>query len=107
MSPEGHTENPAILIWMSYVVNVTFRVVFKIHAKDITNSFRLYHTSILKAMRLQSNDFDILEEILIKAVTHRPPARVMRGASHLWPPQGRRKQAQAGAICFWLSDNAA
>jgi dolichol-phosphate mannosyltransferase len=72
----GRTENPAILIWMSYAVNLTFRVVFNIHAKDVTNSFRLYRTSILKAMRLQSNDFDILEEILIKAVTHRPPARV-------------------------------
>ena len=72
----GHTENPAILIWMSYVLNLTFRIVFNIHAKDVTNSFRLYHTSILRPMRLDSNDFDILEEILIKAVTHRPPARV-------------------------------
>jgi dolichol-phosphate mannosyltransferase len=72
----GHTENPRILIWMSYAVNVTFRVVFNIHAKDVTNSFRLYRTAVLKSMRLQSNDFDILEEILIKAVTHRPPARV-------------------------------
>jgi dolichol-phosphate mannosyltransferase len=73
----GHTENPAILIWMSYAVNLTFRVVFKIHAKDVTNSFRLYRTAILKPMRLQSNDFDVLEEILIKAVTHRPPARIV------------------------------
>jgi dolichol-phosphate mannosyltransferase len=72
----GHTENPAVLIWMSYVLNLTFRVVFSIHAKDVTNSFRLYHTSILKPMHLYSDDFDILEEILIKAVTHRPPARV-------------------------------
>jgi dolichol-phosphate mannosyltransferase len=72
----GRTENPAILIWMSYAVNLTFRVVFNIRARDVTNSFRLYRTSILKPMRLQSNDFDILEEILIKAVTHRPPARV-------------------------------
>lgn len=72
----GHTENPAILIWMSYALNVTFRVVFKLHAKDVTNSFRLYRAAILKPMRLGSNDFDILEEILIKAVTHRPPARV-------------------------------
>jgi dolichol-phosphate mannosyltransferase len=72
----GHTENPAILIWMSYVVNLTFRVVFNIHARDITNSLRLYRTAILKPMRLESNDFDILEEMLIKAVTHRPPARV-------------------------------
>jgi len=27
-------------------------------------------------MRLESNNFDILEEILIRCVTHRPPARV-------------------------------
>lgn len=73
----GHTENPAILIWMSYAVNLTFRLVFNLHAKDVTNSFRLYHTALLKAMRLESNDFDILEEILIKAVTHRPPARLL------------------------------
>jgi dolichol-phosphate mannosyltransferase len=72
----GHTENPAILIWMSYLVNLTFRVVFKLSARDVTNSFRLYRTEILKPMRLESNAFDILEEILIRAVTHRPPARV-------------------------------
>jgi dolichol-phosphate mannosyltransferase len=72
----GHTENPAVLIWMSYVLNLTFRLAFNIHAKDVTNSFRLYRTEILKPMKLESDDFDILEEILIKAVTHRPPARV-------------------------------
>jgi dolichol-phosphate mannosyltransferase len=72
----GHTENPAILIWMSYAVNLTFRLVFNLRAQDVTNSFRLYRTTVLKPMRLDSNDFDILEEILIKAVTHRPPARV-------------------------------
>jgi dolichol-phosphate mannosyltransferase len=72
----GHTENPAILIWMSYAVNLTFRVVFNIRARDVTNSFRLYRTAVLKPMRLDSNDFDILEEILIKAVTRHPPARI-------------------------------
>ena len=72
----GHTENPAILIWMSYVVNLTFRIAFHITAKDVTNSFRLYRTAILKPLQLQSNAFDILEEILIRAVTHQPPARV-------------------------------
>jgi len=72
----GHTENPAVLIWMSYVVNLTFRVAFKLTARDVTNSFRLYRTEILKGMRLESNNFDILEEILIRCVTHRPPAQV-------------------------------
>ena len=43
----------------------------------MTNSFRLYRRSILTPMRLESNDFDILEEILIKAVMRRPPARIV------------------------------
>ncbi len=72
----GHTENPLILIWMSYAVNLTFRIAFSIHAKDVTNSFRLYRGSVLRSMRLESNDFDILEEILVKAVIRRPAARV-------------------------------
>lgn len=72
----GHTENPLVLIWMSYAVNLVFRVVFNLNAKDVSNSLRLYRTSLLKPMRLESGDFDILEEILIKAVTHRPPARL-------------------------------
>jgi dolichol-phosphate mannosyltransferase len=72
----GHTENPAILIVMSYVLNLTFRLVFNIHARDVTNSFRLYRTALLKPLKLESDDFDILEEILIKAVTHQPPARI-------------------------------
>jgi dolichol-phosphate mannosyltransferase len=87
----GHTENPAILIWMSYAVNLTFRVAFGLNAKDVTNSFRLYRTAILKPMRLDSNDFDILEEILIKAVTHRPPARI----SEVPVTFGRRKGGES------------
>jgi dolichol-phosphate mannosyltransferase len=75
-APGGHTENPAVLIWMSYIVNLTFRLAFSIHAKDVTNSFRLYRRSVLTPLCLESNDFEILEEILIKAIIHRPPARI-------------------------------
>jgi dolichol-phosphate mannosyltransferase len=75
-APGGHTDNPAVLIWMSYVLNLTFRVVFSIRAKDVTNSFRLYRRDILTPLRLESNDFDILEEILIKATLRKPPATI-------------------------------
>jgi dolichol-phosphate mannosyltransferase len=75
-APGGHTDNPLILIWMSYIVNLTFRIAFSIHAKDVTNSFRLYRREILTSLRLESDDFDILEEILIKASLHNPPARI-------------------------------
>ena len=75
-APGGHTENPAVLIWMSYVLNLTFRIAFRIRAKDVTNSFRLYRREILTPLRLESNDFDILEEILIKVTLRKPPARL-------------------------------
>ncbi len=72
----GQTENPRILIFMSWVLNLTFRLTFNIKAKDVTNSFRLYRTDLLRPIHLESNAFDILEELLIKAVTRRPPATV-------------------------------
>lgn len=72
----GHTENPWPLIFMSYVVNLVFRLVFSIHAKDITTSFRLYRRDIFNDLRLVSNDFDILEEILIKASILNPQIRL-------------------------------
>jgi dolichol-phosphate mannosyltransferase len=75
-APGGHTENPAILIIMSYVLNLTFRIAFSIRAKDVTNSFRLYRRGILTSLRLESNDFDILEELLIKVTLRRPPVKI-------------------------------
>ena len=75
-APGGHTDNPLVLIWMSYIVNLTFRLVFSIRAKDVTNSFRLYRRSTLSSLKLESDNFDILEEILIKAVIQQPPARI-------------------------------
>jgi len=72
----GHTENPVVLVFMSYLLNLTFRVAFSIRAKDVTNSFRLYHRDILTPLRLESNDFDILEELLIKVSIRNPGLRI-------------------------------
>jgi dolichol-phosphate mannosyltransferase len=61
----GHTENPAILIFLSWVVNVTFRVAFRLHCKDVSNSFRLYRAEFLKPLELKCHHFDVVEELLI------------------------------------------
>lgn len=87
----GHTENPAILVWMSNAVNLVYRAVFSLPAKDVTNSFRLYHRSVLAPLKLESNDFDILEEILIKATIRQPPARI----AEIPVTFGRRKAGES------------
>jgi dolichol-phosphate mannosyltransferase len=73
----GATENPLILIFMSWVVNVTFRVCFGLKAKDVTNSLRLYRGDMLRSEKLTSDNFDIIEEILIHLSGKRHKARIV------------------------------
>ncbi len=62
----GNSDNNLILKFMSYCVNWTFRFLFNLNVKDISNSFRLYDSEKLKSINLECNNFDLVEEILIK-----------------------------------------
>lgn len=62
----GKTENPAVLIFLSHVVNHVFRFVLGLKCFDVSNSFRLYHGEELRKLKLKCNHFDIVEEILVK-----------------------------------------
>jgi dolichol-phosphate mannosyltransferase len=72
----GKTENPFILIFLSVVVNVTFRVILSLNCHDVSNSFRLYDGRELKALSLQCDNFDIVEEILVKLNSKERPLRI-------------------------------
>ncbi|MBR2625303.1 MAG: glycosyltransferase [Lentisphaeria bacterium] len=73
----GKTNNPLILIAMSLFVNIVYRIFLNINVRDISNSFRIYHSEKLKSLSLNSNNFDIVEEILIK-LTNTYPGTVIR-----------------------------
>lgn len=62
----GHTENPALLIFLSRAVNVVFRIVLGLPVADVSNSFRLYRGEDVRALTLECDNFDIVEEILVK-----------------------------------------
>jgi len=62
----GSTENPAILIWMSRILNYMYKFAFGLSVADVSNSFRLYRGEQLRSINLVSSDFDIVEEILIR-----------------------------------------
>jgi dolichol-phosphate mannosyltransferase len=63
---QGFTENSLSLVLMSRVLNWTYSVALGIPVKDVSNSFRLYRGDRLRALRLSCDNFDIVEEILIK-----------------------------------------
>jgi len=62
----GGSDNSKILIIMSLIVNMVFSILFNLKCKDVSNSFKLYRTAALKELKLSSNNFEIIEEILIK-----------------------------------------
>jgi dolichol-phosphate mannosyltransferase len=62
----GSTENPAMLIWMSRILNYMYKFAFSLPVSDVSNSFRLYRGAQLRSVNLLSSDFDIVEEILIR-----------------------------------------
>jgi dolichol-phosphate mannosyltransferase len=68
----GGTENPFGLILLSKVVNATFSLVLGLPYKDVSNSFRLYKQKDIGSLTLECENFDIVEEILIKLVNIRP-----------------------------------
>jgi dolichol-phosphate mannosyltransferase len=75
-APGGKTENPWILIFLSHVVNIIFRVVLGLECLDVSNSFRLYRGDDLRKLRLECDHFDIVEEILVKLVFSRDHYRI-------------------------------
>lgn len=73
----GKTENPRILILMSQAVNIVYRLVFHISVRDVSDSLRLYRRDQLCQLELQSDNFDIVEEILIKLLLRYPQLRLI------------------------------
>ncbi len=72
----GHTQNSAILIMMSLMVNVVFRLVLGLKCLDVSNSFRLYRGADVRRLKLQCSHFDIVEEILVSLSLSQPGYRI-------------------------------
>jgi dolichol-phosphate mannosyltransferase len=62
----GRSDNRKILIFMSWCVNAMYTWFFGLKCKDVSNSFKIYKGDLLREISLKCNNFDVVEEILIK-----------------------------------------
>lgn len=68
----GKTDNSFLLLMMSKLLNYIYRIVFNLNVKDVSDSFRMYKANHVKSLVLECQNFDIVEEILIKlSVIHK------------------------------------
>jgi dolichol-phosphate mannosyltransferase len=65
--PGGKAEMSVTRYLLSRVLNFTFAKVLSIPLRDMSSGFRLYKREIVAGLKLESSDFDVLEEILVKA----------------------------------------
>jgi len=64
--PQGSARMPIVRKVLSLILNKFFTQGLSLPLHDISSGFRLYHSSTVKGMPLESSDFDVLEEILIQ-----------------------------------------
>jgi dolichol-phosphate mannosyltransferase len=62
----GSARMPLIRKVLSLILNRFFTKGLSLPLHDISSGFRLYRASAIKGMTLESSDFDVLEEILIR-----------------------------------------
>jgi SAM-dependent methyltransferase len=62
----GSASMPGYRHILSIILNVVYTRLLSLPVKDISSGFRLYQASVLRGLKLQSTDFDALEEILIQ-----------------------------------------
>lgn len=75
--PGGHTENSWVLRLMSRIVNACFSIVLGLPVRDVSNSLKIYRASLIKPLRLRTENFDIIEEILFKLVRKNSSLRIV------------------------------
>jgi dolichol-phosphate mannosyltransferase len=63
-------------IVMSRMLNATYGTVFGLHHADLSNSFKLYKATVLKGLELRCENFDIIQEILVKARRRNPQLKI-------------------------------
>jgi dolichol-phosphate mannosyltransferase len=66
--PGGTASMPRGRLYLSEALNLVFRRGISVPVRDLSSGFRLYRRKILDPDNLLCLDFDVLEEILIKAI---------------------------------------
>ena len=66
--PGGAADMPAWRRLLSRVLNISFRRGLSLPVHDLSSGFRLYRRTVLRELKLTASDFDVLEEILIRAL---------------------------------------
>lgn len=73
----GSSDNNLVQKFMSWMLNFIYCIIFGLRVKDVSNSFRMYTGDMVRRLELECDNFDIVEEILIKMSVLSPELRIL------------------------------
>ncbi len=62
----GKTNDAFFSFLMSQILNFIMRLIIGVHARDISTSFRMYRTDLLKSVHLVCTNYEVLEEVILR-----------------------------------------
>lgn len=62
----GITHDAKSSIIMSHILNGVMRTIIGVKAKDISTAYRLYDADLLRAVTLKEENYDVLQEVILK-----------------------------------------
>jgi dolichol-phosphate mannosyltransferase len=65
--PGGTATMPKYRLYLSHILNLVFRRGLSMPLRDLSSGFRLYRRSVIDLDALEGTDFDLLQEILVRA----------------------------------------
>lgn len=74
----GGTQDPLSNVIMSKLLNWTYSMLFEIKARDLSTNFRMYNSEDIKDISLCCENYDVLQEILIK-MKHKKNSKLVIG----------------------------
>lgn len=86
--PGGSAEMSSFRRCLSIVLNRMFCLILSLPYRDISSGYRFYNQKVLEQVIITSRDFDVLEEILIRA--HQQGFRIVEVPFH-YKPRARGK----------------
>ena len=66
----GSASMPLVREIFSRILNVVFGIALSLPIHDLSSGYRLYRASVVKAVKVRGRDFDVLQEILIRAYAY-------------------------------------
>lgn len=64
---------------MSHMLNFAYGIVIGVNAKDLSTDYRMYQTKQLKEVSLSCENYDVLEEVLLKLKLRKPNKKLKVG----------------------------